>query len=205
MLPSGSLDERKWELLGKQGAASDLGLDEQERPIDWDRSCARCAPRGRLERRRARRAQPARAVGAGSGTPYAPLGRPATVVPLVERVAAARVLLRVGSAEPPHIGEADVLAGAGRSRSAARPWTGRALGPPDVSGSIGRGPGRSRRVPTQRGRCARLAAPARAGVNTPPPQRSRARRDLDRARGAPCAGLSAGGRGWEGSAARVPR
>jgi hypothetical protein len=53
-------------------------------------SCVRCAPRGRLERRRARRARPARAVGAGSGAPYAPLGGPAAVVPLVERLAAER-------------------------------------------------------------------------------------------------------------------
>src|SRR6266536_46975 len=42
VLTRGSLDERKWELLRKKGAASDLAFDgqltgEQERPIDWNK------------------------------------------------------------------------------------------------------------------------------------------------------------------------
>jgi hypothetical protein len=42
VLTRGSLDERKWELLRKKGAASDLALDgqligEQEKPIDWSK------------------------------------------------------------------------------------------------------------------------------------------------------------------------
>jgi hypothetical protein len=42
VLTRGSLDERKWELLRKKGAASDLALDgrlvgEQERPIAWNK------------------------------------------------------------------------------------------------------------------------------------------------------------------------
>jgi hypothetical protein len=41
MLTRGSLDERKWQLLGLQGAASDLALvGEQERPIDWGQGLA---------------------------------------------------------------------------------------------------------------------------------------------------------------------
>jgi hypothetical protein len=92
VLTRGSLDERKWELLRKKGAASDLALDgqligEQEKPIDWNKVLAQMRAAGVRASGDELDEQDLRALWQRAEGAYAPLAPPATVVPLAERLA----------------------------------------------------------------------------------------------------------------------
>jgi hypothetical protein len=95
VLTKGSLDERKWELLRKKGAASDLALDgqlvgEQERPIDWNKVLAEMRAAGVRARGDELDEHDLEALWQRAEGPYAPVAPPAKVVPLAERLAAER-------------------------------------------------------------------------------------------------------------------
>jgi hypothetical protein len=90
-----SLDERKWGLLRKKGAASDLALDgqlvgEQEKPIDWNKVLREMRAAGVRATGDELDERDLRALWQRADGPYAPLRPPASVVPLTERFAAER-------------------------------------------------------------------------------------------------------------------
>jgi hypothetical protein len=95
VLTRGSLDERKWELLRKKGAASDLALDgqligEQEKPIDWNKVLREMRAAGVRASGDELDEHDIQALWQRAEGPYAPLRAPATVVPLADRLAAER-------------------------------------------------------------------------------------------------------------------
>jgi hypothetical protein len=95
VLTRGSLDERKWELLRKKGAASDLALDgqlggEQEKPIDWNKVLREMRAAGVRASGDELDEQDLRALWERADGPYAPLAPPAAVVPLADRLARER-------------------------------------------------------------------------------------------------------------------
>jgi hypothetical protein len=95
VLTQGSLDERKWELLRRKGAASDLALDgqlvgEQEKPIDWNKVLREMRAAGVRASGDELDEHDLQSLWRRAEGPYAALGPPATVVPLAERLAAER-------------------------------------------------------------------------------------------------------------------
>jgi hypothetical protein len=95
VLTRGSLDERKWELLRKKGAASDIALDgqlvgEREKPVDWNRVLREMRAAGVRASGDELDEHDVEALWQRAEGPYAPLAPPATVVPLAERLAAER-------------------------------------------------------------------------------------------------------------------
>jgi hypothetical protein len=95
VLTRGSLDERKWELLRKKGAASDLALDgqlvgEREQPVDWNKVLREMRAAGVRADGDELDEQGLEALWERAEGPYAPLRPPATVVPLTDRLSAER-------------------------------------------------------------------------------------------------------------------
>jgi hypothetical protein len=95
VLTLGSLDERKWDLLRRKGAASDLALDgqlvgEQERPIDWNKVVREMRAAGVRASRDELDEHDLEALWERAEGPHAPLAPAATVVPLAHRLAAER-------------------------------------------------------------------------------------------------------------------
>jgi hypothetical protein len=102
--------------------------------------------------------------------------------------------------EPPHVGEAAALAGEGRSRSAARPWSGRALGAAGRERVHRQGAGPISSSATQSWSLRGLGGLCPCRREHAVPQRSRSRRDLDGTRGAPCQAI-----GWRKGVGRLRR
>ena len=103
VLTRGSLDERKWELLRKKGAASDFALDgqlvgEQEKPIDWNKVLRDLRAAGVRAAGDEVDEDDVQALWQRAEGPYAPLLQRAAVLPLTERLAAER---RAETREPP--------------------------------------------------------------------------------------------------------
>ena len=96
VLTRGSLDERKWELLRKKGAAVGPGARRPagRRAGEADRleqgAGARCAPPASAPAATSSTSTTCDALWQRAEGPYAPLAPPATVVPLAERLAAER-------------------------------------------------------------------------------------------------------------------
>ncbi|MDQ3770066.1 MAG: hypothetical protein M3370_11415, partial [Actinomycetota bacterium] len=92
LLTRGSLDERKWDLLDKKGAASDVALDGQlmaraEEQVDWNRVLREMRAAGVSASGDELDERDLQALWQRAEGPYRPLGPPAPVASLAQRLA----------------------------------------------------------------------------------------------------------------------